>query len=93
MHTKSLATLKYQVPLVLELYLFLSGLGIELVVVPLPQLLRNRLVASARRSIRQNASLGQLYGNMQEVYNQMQTPLVYQQPQVKNLLKCYIELI
>ncbi|XP_018485296.1 probable boron transporter 2 isoform X3 [Raphanus sativus] len=56
MHTKSLATLKYQ-------------------------LLRNRLVASARRSIRQNASLGQLYGNMQEVYNQMQTPLVYQQPQ------------
>ncbi|CAH8356298.1 unnamed protein product [Eruca vesicaria subsp. sativa] len=56
MHTKSLATLKYQ-------------------------LLRNRLVATARRSIKQNASLGQLYGNMQEVYNQMQTPLVYQQPQ------------
>ncbi|CAH2063104.1 unnamed protein product [Thlaspi arvense] len=56
MHTKSLATLKYQ-------------------------LLRNRLVASARRSIKQNASLGQLYGNMQDVYNQMQTPLVYQQPQ------------
>ncbi|CAF1843035.1 unnamed protein product [Brassica napus] len=56
MHTKSLATLKYQ-------------------------LLRNRLVATARRSIKQNASLGQLYGNMQEAYNQMQTPLVYQQPQ------------
>ncbi|KFK23498.1 hypothetical protein AALP_AAs41097U000100, partial [Arabis alpina] len=45
------------------------------------KLLRNRLVATARRSIKQNASLGQLYGNMQEAYNQMQTPLVYQQPQ------------
>ncbi|KAF2304794.1 hypothetical protein P3X46_015013 [Hevea brasiliensis] len=53
MHTKSLATLKYQ-------------------------LLRNRLVATARISIRKNASLGQLYGNMQEAYQQMQTPLIYQ---------------
>lgn len=42
------------------------------------QLLRNRLVTAARRSIRNNASLGQLYGNMQEAYQQMQTPLVYQ---------------
>ncbi|KAJ6710647.1 ANION EXCHANGE PROTEIN [Salix koriyanagi] len=55
MHTKSLATLKYQ-------------------------LLRNRLVATARRSLRKNASLGQLYGNMQEAYQQIQTPLIYQQP-------------
>lgn len=55
MHTKSLATLKYQ-------------------------LLRNRLVQTARRSLRKNASLGQLYGNMQEAYQQMQTPLIYQQP-------------
>ncbi|OAY61974.1 boron transporter 1 [Manihot esculenta] len=55
MHTKSLATLKYQ-------------------------LLRNRLVATARTSIKKNASLGQLYGNMQEAYQQMQTPLIYQQP-------------
>ncbi|KAJ6723297.1 ANION EXCHANGE PROTEIN [Salix koriyanagi] len=55
MHTKSLATLKYQ-------------------------LLRNRLVRTARRSLRKNASLGQLYGNMQEAYQQMQTPLIYQQP-------------
>ncbi|CAK7348487.1 unnamed protein product [Dovyalis caffra] len=54
MHTKSLATLKYQ-------------------------LLRNRLVATARTSLRKNASLGQLYGNMQEAYQQMQTPLIYQQ--------------
>lgn len=44
------------------------------------QLLRNRLVATARKSIRKNASLGQLYGNMQEAYHQMQTPLVYQEP-------------
>ncbi|XP_030454686.1 boron transporter 1-like [Syzygium oleosum] len=44
------------------------------------QLLRNRLVTTARRSIRNNASLGQLYGNMQEAYRQMQTPLVYQEP-------------
>ncbi|XP_024020057.1 boron transporter 1 [Morus notabilis] len=44
------------------------------------QLLRNRLVSTARRSMRKNASLGQLYGNMQEAYNQMQTPLIYQDP-------------
>jgi hypothetical protein len=62
MHTKSLATLKYQ-------------------------LLRNRLVATARRSIKTNASLGQLYDNMQEAYHHMQTPLVYQQPQGLKELK------
>ncbi|KAH0887534.1 hypothetical protein HID58_063630 [Brassica napus] len=62
MHTKSLATLKYQ-------------------------LLRNRLVATARRSIKKNASLGQLYNNMQEAYHHMQTPLVYQQPQGLKELK------
>lgn len=44
------------------------------------QLLRNRLVATAHSSIKKNASLGQLYGNMQEAYQQMQTPLIYQQP-------------
>ncbi|CAN0888739.1 Probable boron transporter 2 [Linum grandiflorum] len=44
------------------------------------QLLRNRLVATARRSIKKNASLGRLYGNMQEAYQNMQTPLIYQQP-------------
>ncbi|CAL2244320.1 unnamed protein product [Prunus armeniaca] len=43
------------------------------------QLLRNRLVATARKSMRKNASLGQLYGNMQEAYRQMQTPLIYQE--------------
>ncbi|GAB4830621.1 Boron transporter 1, variant 2 [Ancistrocladus abbreviatus] len=49
------------------------------------QLLRNRLVATARQSIRLNSSLGQLYGNMQEAYQQMQTPLIYQQPSARGL--------
>ncbi|GKV40569.1 hypothetical protein SLEP1_g48195 [Rubroshorea leprosula] len=49
------------------------------------QLLRNRLVLTARKSIRKNASLGQLYGNMQEAYHQMQTPLVYQEPSLRGL--------
>ncbi|KAM7275214.1 hypothetical protein ACFE04_017080 [Oxalis oulophora] len=49
------------------------------------QLLRNKLVATARKSIGNNASLGQMYGNMQETYNQMQTPLVYQQPASQGL--------
>lgn len=44
------------------------------------QLLRNRLVESARESMKMNSSLGQLYGNMQEAYQQMQTPLVHQVP-------------
>ncbi|CAN6343359.1 unnamed protein product [Urochloa humidicola] len=47
------------------------------------QLLRNRLVATARKSMSQNASLSQLYGSMQDAYQQMQTPLVYQQQSVK----------
>nr|CAB3462344.1 unnamed protein product [Digitaria exilis] len=47
------------------------------------QLLRNRLVATARKSMSQNASLSQLYGSMQDAYQQMQTPLVYQQQSVR----------
>lgn len=49
------------------------------------QLLRNKLVVAARKSIKKNASLGQLYGNMQEAYHQMQTPLVYQEPSFRGL--------
>lgn len=49
------------------------------------QLLRNRLVSTARQSIRQNSSLGQLYGNMQEAYQQMQTPLIYQESSAREL--------
>ncbi|XP_057863440.1 probable boron transporter 2 [Cryptomeria japonica] len=44
------------------------------------QLVRNRLVKTAKKSIKQNSSLRQLYGRMQETYQQMQTPLVYQPP-------------
>ncbi|GLT66107.1 hypothetical protein SLA2020_384960 [Shorea laevis] len=43
------------------------------------QLLRKRLVLTARTSMRKNASLGQLYGDMQEAYQQMQTPLIHEQ--------------
>ncbi|XP_042498006.1 probable boron transporter 2 isoform X1 [Macadamia integrifolia] len=44
------------------------------------QLLCNKLTTTAWKSIRKNSSLGQLYGSMQEAYNQMQTPLVFQTP-------------
>ncbi|XP_022722308.1 boron transporter 1-like isoform X3 [Durio zibethinus] len=43
------------------------------------QLLRNRLVATARKCMHKNASLGQVYESMQEAYQQMQTPLIYQE--------------
>lgn len=49
------------------------------------QLLRNRLVATARKSMDKNASLGQLYGNMQEAYQRMQTPLIYQEQSDRGL--------
>ncbi|KAK4608520.1 hypothetical protein RGQ29_002080 [Quercus rubra] len=39
------------------------------------QLLRNRLVATARK----------LYGSMQEAYQQMQSPLIYQEPSARGL--------
>lgn len=44
------------------------------------QLLRNRLVATAKKCMRTNATLGQVYGSMQEAYQQMQSPLIYQEP-------------
>ncbi|BBG98565.1 HCO3- transporter family [Prunus dulcis] len=40
---------------------------------------------TARKSMRKNASLGQLYGNMQEAYRQMQTPLIYQEASARGL--------
>lgn len=49
------------------------------------QLLRNKLVRTARRSISKNSNLGQLYDNMKEAYNEMQTPLVYQAPSALGL--------
>jgi hypothetical protein len=50
---------------------------------PVLQLLRNRLVATARNCMRKNASLGQVYESMQEAYQQMQTPSVYQEPSAR----------
>ncbi|XP_059448513.1 probable boron transporter 2 isoform X1 [Corylus avellana] len=47
------------------------------------QLLHNRLVATARKCMRKNASLGEVYGSMQEAYQQMQTPLTYQEPSAR----------
>lgn len=44
------------------------------------QLLRNKLVSTAKNSIKKNSNLVQLYRSMQEAYNEMQTPLVYQMP-------------
>ncbi|PRQ39559.1 putative bicarbonate transporter [Rosa chinensis] len=49
------------------------------------QLLRNRLVTAARKCMRNNASLGQVYGSMQEAYQHMQTPLIYQEPSPRGL--------
>ncbi|XP_009762959.1 boron transporter 1-like isoform X2 [Nicotiana sylvestris] len=49
------------------------------------QLLRNKLVVTARKSMQKNSSLGQLYGNMQEAYQKMQTPLIYQEPSARGL--------
>ncbi|KAI3765839.1 hypothetical protein L2E82_15885 [Cichorium intybus] len=44
------------------------------------QLLRSKLVDTARKSIHKNSNLSELYEDMQQAYNQMQTPLVYQNP-------------
>ncbi|KAJ6429575.1 hypothetical protein OIU84_021053 [Salix udensis] len=49
------------------------------------QILRNRLVATARKCMGKNASLGQVYGSMQEAYQHMQTPLIYQEPSAQGL--------
>jgi hypothetical protein len=49
------------------------------------QLLRNKLVSAARKSMSKNSNLGQLYQNMQEAYKEMQTPLVYQVPSALGL--------
>ncbi|KAL8230611.1 hypothetical protein R6Q57_000389 [Mikania cordata] len=44
------------------------------------QLLRRKLVDAARKSINESSNLSELYENMQQAYNKMQTPLVYQIP-------------
>lgn len=57
------------------------------------QLLRNKLASTAKKSMAENSSLTELYGNMQEAYNQMQTPLVHQPPSMglKELKQSTIE--
>ncbi|GLT79494.1 hypothetical protein SLA2020_509800 [Shorea laevis] len=49
------------------------------------QLLRNKLVSTARKSMSKKSNLSQLYRNMQEAYNKMQTPLAYQIPSALGL--------
>ncbi|KAG6686548.1 hypothetical protein I3843_11G024900 [Carya illinoinensis] len=60
------------------------------------QLLRNKLVSTVRQSMRNNANLGQLYRNMQEAYNEMQTPLTCQIPSslgLRELKESTIQLV
>ncbi|KHN30916.1 Putative boron transporter 2 [Glycine soja] len=59
------------------------------------QLLRNKLVSTARKSMRRNVNLSQLYQNMKEAYDEIQTPLVPQMPTtlgLKELKESTIEL-
>ncbi|KAL2340907.1 hypothetical protein Fmac_008847 [Flemingia macrophylla] len=59
------------------------------------QLLRNKLVSTARKSMRRNVNLSQLYQNMKEAYDEMQTPLVPQMPPtlgLKELKESTIEI-
>ncbi|GAA0150414.1 secondary carrier transporter [Lithospermum erythrorhizon] len=49
------------------------------------QLLRSRLVETARDCMGQDGSMAQVYGSMQEAYKQMQSPLTYQQPSALGL--------
>ncbi|KAJ6750189.1 hypothetical protein OIU85_000791 [Salix viminalis] len=76
MHTKSLATLKHQ-----SNALFFHVSLVHLIC----RYFSNRLVATARKCMGKNASLGQVYGSMQEAYQHMQTPLIYQEPSAQGL--------
>ncbi|CAN4115292.1 unnamed protein product [Withania somnifera] len=51
------------------------------------QLLRNRLVAKARKYMTENGNLAEVYESMQEAYQQMQSPLIHQQPASQGLKK------
>ncbi|XP_027920097.1 probable boron transporter 2 isoform X3 [Vigna unguiculata] len=51
------------------------------------QILRNKVVSAARKSIQKNMNLNQLYQSMQEAYDQMQTPLAHQIPPPSQGLK------
>lgn len=59
------------------------------------QLLRRKLISTARKSMRKNMNLSQLYQNMQAAYDEMHTPLVYQMPsalRLKELKESTIQL-
>ncbi|XP_025886129.1 boron transporter 1 isoform X2 [Solanum lycopersicum] len=59
------------------------------------QLLRNRLVAKARKCMTENGNLAEVYESMQEAYQQMQSPLIHQEPSsrgLKELKESTIEL-
>lgn len=49
------------------------------------QLLRNKIVSAARKSISKNSNLSQLYQSMQEAYDEMQTPLANHIPPAMGL--------
>ncbi|KAL3380085.1 hypothetical protein AABB24_000619 [Solanum stoloniferum] len=49
------------------------------------QLLRNRLVAKARKCMTENGNLAEVYESMQEAYQQMQSPLIHQEPSSRGL--------
>ncbi|OIW15396.1 hypothetical protein TanjilG_15779 [Lupinus angustifolius] len=49
------------------------------------QLLRNKLVSTARKSMRRNMNLSQFYQSMKDAYDEMQTPLVHQMPSTLGL--------
>lgn len=81
MHTKSLATLKHQVHLIIIIIQTRENVEIFIILnVHLKQLLRRKLVDTARKSINKSSNLSELYEDMQQAYNEMQTPLVYQNP-------------
>ncbi|XP_049405839.1 boron transporter 1-like [Solanum stenotomum] len=49
------------------------------------QLLRNRLVAKAQKCMTENGNLAEVYESMQEAYQQMQSPLIHQEPSSRGL--------
>ncbi|XP_006337975.1 boron transporter 1-like isoform X1 [Solanum tuberosum] len=49
------------------------------------QLLRNRLVAKARKCMTENGNLAEVYESMQEAYQQIQSPLIHQEPSSRGL--------
>ncbi|KAJ8528902.1 hypothetical protein K7X08_030642 [Anisodus acutangulus] len=49
------------------------------------QLLHNQLVAKARKCMTENGNLAEVYESMEEAYQQMQSPLIHQEPSSRGL--------